>query len=322
MNKKNIIIYVSSRNNYDMLEGEVLKNIDFEGFEFINVDDGSCKEEVDKGKKICQKNDIVFLHNKSRGVQFSTQTLIDFINENRKECKWIICFQHDNYPLTKNFFNRIDDLIKNGSIDEFGALGFNLLDINKYTRNSYKEWKAGKKPLGLLGIDVFSSSAQRYLCHKRNRIALDNPKEWSKPFIIEFPVWAVAGINVKKWNNFVSPSLDYEFHLWFPDVMMQLNCANSPCLILTDLYCMNNQQLKQKYGIPKNSAKGAIRGNSYYFGSYGPHLKNFKKRWGWAYEIGRSSLEENLERYKGTLIEEYYKNDIFKSCKPLRTIDV
>ena len=27
MNKDNIIIYVSSRNNYDMLEGEVLKNI-------------------------------------------------------------------------------------------------------------------------------------------------------------------------------------------------------------------------------------------------------------------------------------------------------
>ena len=35
----NIIIYVSSRNNYDMLSGEVLKNINTEGFEFINVDD-------------------------------------------------------------------------------------------------------------------------------------------------------------------------------------------------------------------------------------------------------------------------------------------
>ena len=30
----NIIIYVSSRNNYDMLSGEVLKNINTEGFEF------------------------------------------------------------------------------------------------------------------------------------------------------------------------------------------------------------------------------------------------------------------------------------------------
>jgi hypothetical protein len=54
--KDNLIIYVSSRNNYDMLEGEVLKNINFEGFEFINVDDKSCEEEIIKGKEIYAKN--------------------------------------------------------------------------------------------------------------------------------------------------------------------------------------------------------------------------------------------------------------------------
>ncbi len=83
MNKDNLIIYVSSRNNYDMLEGEVLKNIDREGFEFINVDDKSSSEEIEKGKNICSKHGIVFLENKSRGVQMATQTLIDFVNENR-----------------------------------------------------------------------------------------------------------------------------------------------------------------------------------------------------------------------------------------------
>ena len=35
MIKDNLIIYVSSRNNYDMLSGEVLKNINTEGFELI-----------------------------------------------------------------------------------------------------------------------------------------------------------------------------------------------------------------------------------------------------------------------------------------------
>ena len=81
MNKNNIIIYVSSRNNYDMLSGEVLKNIDTEGFEFINVDDKSSPEEIEKGKQICQENDIVFLENESRGVQMATNTLINFIKE-------------------------------------------------------------------------------------------------------------------------------------------------------------------------------------------------------------------------------------------------
>ena len=40
-----LIIYVSSKNNYEMLENEVLKNINTEGFEFINVDDNSILEQ-------------------------------------------------------------------------------------------------------------------------------------------------------------------------------------------------------------------------------------------------------------------------------------
>ena len=42
--KDNLIIYVSSRNNYDMFEHEVLNNINLEGFEIINVDDRSLEK--------------------------------------------------------------------------------------------------------------------------------------------------------------------------------------------------------------------------------------------------------------------------------------
>ena len=129
MNKNNIIIYVSSRNNYDMLSGEVLKNIDTEGFEFINVDDKSSPEEIEKGKQICQENDIVFLENESRGVQFATETLVKFIKENRPECKWIFCFQHDCYPITENFFSRFSKLVEDGKLDKFGTVGFNRIDM-------------------------------------------------------------------------------------------------------------------------------------------------------------------------------------------------
>ena len=62
--KDNIIIYVSSYNNYDMLEEVVLKNINTEGFEFINVDDNSFPEELEKGKAVCKKHGIQCLENK------------------------------------------------------------------------------------------------------------------------------------------------------------------------------------------------------------------------------------------------------------------
>ena len=142
--KDNLIIYVSSRNNYDMLEHEVLKNIKLEGFEFINIDDKSSDAEIAKGKAICKKHDIVFLENKSRGVQMATQTLIDWINKNRPKCKWIVCFQHDNWPITEDFFTRLSNLIATNKLDDFGTMGFNVLAPD-YTPKELAEFKNGNK---------------------------------------------------------------------------------------------------------------------------------------------------------------------------------
>ena len=47
-----------------MLKYEVFKNIKFEGFEFINIDDNSNKEEKIKGKLICKEKGVKFLENK------------------------------------------------------------------------------------------------------------------------------------------------------------------------------------------------------------------------------------------------------------------
>ena len=55
VNLENILIYCSSRNNYEMLESEILKNVEFEGFDFVNVDDNSCEEQILLGKQICEK---------------------------------------------------------------------------------------------------------------------------------------------------------------------------------------------------------------------------------------------------------------------------
>ena len=58
MNK--IAIVISSKNNYEMLEKEVIKNNEFQNFTFINIDDNSDKDQIKKGREICKKNNIVF----------------------------------------------------------------------------------------------------------------------------------------------------------------------------------------------------------------------------------------------------------------------
>lgn len=306
--EKNLIIYVSSHNNYDMLEGEVL-NIDFEGFEFINVDDASSDEEITKGKSICEKHGVVYLQNKGRGVQMATQTLIDFVNENRPECKYILCFQHDVIPISKDFFKTISTYISQGKLDYFGGIGFNVLDNGKYTKDSYKRFKQGDNVLGMIGLSHLSvaDASKRWMSPGHNKRALElNLDKWGSPFIIEFPAWMCVGINVNAWNEVVVPTEEYQFHLWFPDVAMQLNKGNKPLLIIPSLYCLNQQEVKSKYGISENSAHGAKRGEAYHFGEYS-NFKAWKQRWGWDYENAKNTFPS--KKYEGTLLYEYYKHN-------------
>lgn len=308
MLKDNLIIYVSSRNNYDMLKGEVF-NIDFEGFEFINVDDNSTEEEIIKGKKYCKEQNVTFLQNKSRGVQMATQTLIDFINKNRPNCKYIMCFQHDVIPISDNFFTEVSEYISKGSLDDIGAIGFNVLDRGKYTKNSYNEWKNGGKPLGMIGLSHIgiAGNSKRWISPHHNDIAVRNPEKWNKPFSIEFPAWMCVGINVKIWNEFIKPTDKFHFHLWFPDIAMQLNYNNKPLVVIPHLYCLNQQEVKTKYGINDNSATGAKNGEEYHFGEWA-NFETWTNRWGWDYELANKTYP--IGAYKGTLLDEYYYHDI------------
>lgn len=319
MSKKNVIVYVSSRNNYDMLENEVLKNIKLEGFEFINVDDKSSQTEIEKGKKLCDTHNITFLENKGRGVQHATQTLVDFINGHRPDCRWVICFQHDIYPISPGFFQRISDLQETGKLDEFGLLGFNVLDHGNYTANAAHEYAQGEKPLGMIGMAHLGihNKVTRWLCPVRQP-ELINSGKFNKPFIVEFPMWAAVGISIDKWNRYVKPTDEYHFHLWLPDVAMQLNYQNYPSLILPDLYCMNDQMKKELYGIHRNSAAGSMNGNDYHFGEYS-NFRAWKGRWGWDYESVQGSFQAVKLNYKDTLIGKYFDHDY--SSGPLRSYD-
>lgn len=318
--KNNLIICVSSRNNYDMLSGEVLQNINTNGYEFINVDDKSSGVEKTKGRNICNNHDIVFLENEVRGVQWAVQTIINFINENRPHCKWLFVFQHDCHPITPNFFTRISRLIDSSKLDGFGGMGFNVIDMGKYTFNALTEWRAGAKPKGLLGLSHLgiSDNSRRWISPRHNPIAVYYPENWAQPFRIEIPMWAAAGINIQHWNNYVKPTEQYHFHLWYPDVAMQFNKVSKPIVILPDLYAINRQELKSKYNISENSAQGARSGNEYHFGEYSNFIA-WKDRWGWDYERVKHSFP--IEKYNDTMIGEYFNYDILKTTKPIESYD-
>lgn len=320
--EQNLIIGVSSFNNYDMLEFEVLKNIDFEDFEFINIDDHSRPENVKRGKALCEEKGIEFIINEGKGLQQGVDTLMKFVKKNRPNCKWVVMFQHDNYPLSKNFFKRLSNLISSSKLpNNIAVLGFNNLDYGEYTRLSYFKWRLGLKPIGLVGKFHLSikSNSSRWAAPAKNHIIRNHSKNFKKPFLIEIPLEAAMAISVDAWLKNIEPSDKFIFHLWFPDVMMQFMKKNLACLVLPDLYCMNNQYLKLKYGISKSSADGGRSGETEYFEEYGPHLEFFQERWGWDYENTENFPKT---RYEKSLLMDFFNHKIEQEKKPIKSYDI
>jgi len=315
MRKDNLIIYVSSKNNYEMLSGEVIKNINFEGFEFINVDDNSESEEIEKGKDICKENNIIFLRNKKKGVQWATQTLVDFINENRPNCKWIFCFQHDNYPKTKNFFSILSKLIDDQKVKNNGIIGFNHLDNWEYSLYSKFLFALGLKPSSMIGIAHLSAKNNRdsILTKRTNFWKMLNPK-WKEPFLVEFPIWPSVGLNVNLWNQHIKPTEELIFHLWLPDIAMQFLSKGKFSLIIPSLYCFNDQMLKEKYGINKNSAIGSKNGEEKHFGPYS-NFEYWAKKWEWDYVNPRKNSRNIKNKYFKLFLDHDLRNGPLKNIK-------
>ena len=344
---KKLVAFISSRNNYDMLENEVLVNNKFDGIKLVNVDDNSEKHELEKGIEICKKNNILFLKNKNKGIQWAFQTMTQNLSE---DVEWAICLQHDCYPISSFFYKRLSRLIQEKNLKNYSVLGFHFLQthprnsqLNKQVIDFYK----GKETTSILGIMHFSMKhyffkklflPRRILCTYPN-IPNDNilrnfiyqfskhsilkNNKFKKPFIIEMPYWPIVCINIKLWKKFIKPTNKLRLHLWFPDIMMTFNQNNYPCLILPDLYCLNNQDLKLKYNIMRNSADANKdkKQQEKYFGEYGSHFEYFTNKWGWDYENVRWTLKGKvLEKYKGTLIEKFNNHNIYKG--PLENIDL
>jgi hypothetical protein len=159
----NICLLYSSFNNYDMLETEVLPSVRNSNIHIINVDDFSSKEEQDKGKKICENNNITFLTNNDKGVQSAVQTAIEWLDENEITCEWILVSQHDIFPLGDLFFENLGNILLQHDLRDVGAVGFNILnEDNSYSNNSYKNYKLYNDATGTLGIFFLSDTKSEY----------------------------------------------------------------------------------------------------------------------------------------------------------------
>ena len=119
---------------------------------------------------------------------------------------------------------------------------------------------------------------------------------------LPLPAWAVIAINKNAWENAVIPDPDFVFHLWFPDVAMQMMRNNLHVCLDTNVKIINDLNLKAKYGQLGSVEEGRKKSGGK-MEKYGAHLDIFEKKWNFDYEWVYNRVGEVRKRFKGTIIE-------------------
>ena len=139
-------IFLISKNNYDFLDKYWEKNFPYEGFEVLNIDEGSSPEEQEKGKAICEKYGFTYMDRKTPGLHSNVELGCKYFKE--KGVKFLTWWQHDCWPQEKDFMDDFEDLVNTGKLDDFGTVGFNgfATDVNR----NY-DMRKMTYPIGILG---------------------------------------------------------------------------------------------------------------------------------------------------------------------------
>ena len=300
-----IRIYLSSRNNYDMLEPIFLKNNNLEGYQIYNIDDFSTNEEVEKGKQLCAKYNIPFIPNKKRGLQYAAKTFIEYLDENSIPSKFILWLTHDTFVITENFFTKLNDKVKTGILDDFGMVGFNILGPQcGITTHS----KVKSKVCGILGRAPLSKLPGRGEWWRTPDMNL-TWETYGTPFAIDAPCDMALMINVKLFKKFIDVSDNYHLFCANDDIAMQFLNNNIYNIVLPEFQVFHDQHMKETVHIPVKSAAAARGGDSKHFGDFGKHFDYWFEKWGW-HRDNRASFELVADQYEGTIIHKlfYYDN--------------
>lgn len=317
----NIVVYISSRNNYAMLEGEVCKNVNLEGITLINIDDGSEEDQINLGMEICKKRNFPFLKNSGKGLHAATKTAVEYVKQNYPDCKFVYWLTHDCYPLTSNMFSKLSNLISAGKLDQFGVVGFNTI-WKKFTmtEEQFKSSSAEGKYCGVMGRAVLTSVPGSGWYRPSD---FSMPWEtWGKNIAVESVADMNLMINVDAYSKFVECDEWFHHFCWADDLCLQFLSKNVYNVTLSDFYVYHDQDLKTKYKIPTNSYHAAQSGNQYHFSSHDRHYARWIEKWGfdrnWQKELKQIN-PEIVEKNKSNLLHDFMIHDY--TLGPMKTFE-
>ena len=322
MSDHKIAVYISSRNNYDMLQREVMKNVNLKDFYFVNVDDSSSYEEMQKGKSICKDNNITFISNKGRGLFAAADTAITHIKDAVGSTEFVLWLTHDCYPLDQDFIDKLDVLARSGALSDFGAVGFNTLWRHQNGMNveQFIRKFPDRKFCATMGRAVLTPvpGAGWY----RSNDWEMNWDVWGKNIAVESVVDMSLLINTRAFDE-ITPDESYQHFCWADDMCLQFMMNGRYNVTLADHFVYHDQSIKEKYGIPKHSYRAASHGDMKHFCKHDSHYPIWLSKWKFDRNWQKTSQkipDDVVASYEGSLIHDFMTHD--RKLGPLKTFEI
>ena len=100
--------------------------------------------------------------------------------------------------------------------------------------------------------------------------------------------------------------------LWAPDIAMQFLVNNYHSAVSRDLYLINDQKCKEKYGFNASTSDESVvlDPSKNQLDETNLFAEIFKERWGFSYGNVKNEYPKLSKRYKNTLVEKYFNHDI------------
>ena len=321
---KNLGILFTSRNNYSLLD-EWLNRVDWDGFEILNIDEDSSKTERKKGIDICKKHNVTYMDREKRGFLNNMVTTYEYYG--KKNIDYALWFQHYCFPLTDNFFDRLNKLTMSKQLDDFGMIGF-----NNFHRPGPSVYRKGSRELHYVARSPLEPGDNWYR-HKRHWSGTRpdlNSGSFSKPFSVTTPSAFGVCFNLKIYEKYITPVDEYHWMNVSDEIGWQYCNQNIHNITIPYLHLGHEPHRKEEVGIPRVSSKAhkANQRGKYvkehfdhddeFFGKWG--LSVFESRWGVDYDNARASFEKVKDRYRGTLLMDFYNHDRING--PLKSFDI
>ncbi len=285
-----------TRDYYPMFDGCLYKysKADYNEINVINVDMGSTEENLEIGKGICSTLGIKMADETAESMEDGLRIADQYMTENNIESDWMICFQHDVFPMTETFWDDLQDIIDDIDENKVGIIGGNSFsNYNNAVKGVKSKEYFGKTKTGrgMLPRDILKNPYAGWY--------KDLPDEYykSKYFVVESPYWSQFIINRKLFREHIEVDPKFVFELWGDDLAYQFLSKGIVNISVPHLLVCHDHDLKN--GVEVNT-QNLIEPRH----DYNSSQIRFWEKWGFRWGIRNLEVREQFKQtYEDTYDE-------------------